>query len=157
MKADTADTPKIGRPSAMTEQVVADIVNALAAGATVRAAAGAAGISERTYHSWRERGEQEGADEAFLQFLQRTTRAREQGKVALVASIRRSANEGDWRAAAWLLERLEPEAWAAKHVLEHSGLDGGPVPVDTPPELDISDPETRRLLDELLVRRASGS
>ena len=133
MKADTADTAKSGRPSAMTEQVVSDIVNALAAGAAVKAAAGAAGISERTYHSWRERGEQEGADEAFLQFLQRTTRAREQGKVALVASIRRSANEGDWRAAAWLLERIEPEALAAKHILQHAGPYGGPAPVDTAP------------------------
>ena len=156
MKADTADTAKSGRPSAMTEQVVSDIVNALAAGAAVKAAAGAAGISERTYYLWRERGEQEGADEAFLQFLQRTTRAREQGKVALTASIRKAAAE-DWRAAAWLLERLEPEAWALKRRLEHSGPEGGPVPVDTTPELDIADPETRRLLNELLTRRAAGS
>src|SRR5215210_4357861 len=135
--ADTADTAKSGRPSAMTEQVVSDIVNALAAGATIKAATGAAGISERTYYLWREQGGQEGADEAFLQFLQRTTRAREQGKVALTASIRKAAAE-DWRAAAWLLERLEPEAWSLKQRLEHSGPESGPVPVDTTAELDIS-------------------
>ena len=115
-----------GRPSAMTDEVVTDIVNALAAGATAKAAAGAAGISEATYHSWRAQA-CEGADPVFLEFLERTTRAREQGKVALAASIRKAANEGDWRAAAWLLERLEPEGWSLKQQLEHTGPAGGPI------------------------------
>jgi len=135
----------------MTEQVVADIEKALADGASIKSAAVAAGISERTYHYWCEQAALEGAGEPLVQFLQRTTRAREQGRVALVAAIRTAAAD-DWRAAAWMLERMEPEAWAAKQKLEHSGPDGAPIRTEDTGAIDPSklNRQQRAALREIL-------
>ncbi len=30
----------------------------------------------------------------------------------------------DWRAAGWLLERLDPERWSLRHKVEHAGSVG---------------------------------
>jgi hypothetical protein len=70
-------------------------------------------------------------------FRERTTRARAQARVAYAAVIRRAVNEGDWKAAAWFLERSEPEEWTKRQRLEHSGPGGAAIRETVP---DYSDP-----------------
>lgn len=48
--------PRLGRPSILTEQIIADICNALRAGAYIETAAALAGISKETFYQWLKRG-----------------------------------------------------------------------------------------------------
>ena len=52
------------------------------------------------------RGEREGKV-VFFQFFHSVTRARARAKINFVANIRKAAPK-DWKAAAWLLERMFP-------------------------------------------------
>jgi len=80
------------------------ILEAVGAGATLRAAAAAAGIDESTLWRWQQR------NAAFAKDLH----AREaESEVVLVAIIRRAA-ETDWRAAMALLERRWPDTWGRR-------------------------------------------
>ena len=134
----TAPHTPSGRPSEFTADVEKAILDALAAGSSVRAACEAAGIGTTTFYRWCSEGERDGAPEHLRAFRDGATRARAQARVAYAAIIRRAANDGDWRAAAWFLERSEPEEWAPKHKLEHSGPEGGPIQTteDTAGEID---------------------
>ncbi len=107
----------------------------------------ASGVSERTYYRWLAEGEPEDGPEHFRQFRRGVTRARAQARVAYAAVIRRAANEGDWKAAAWFLERSEPEEWGLKRKLEHSGPGGSAIRHETVP-----DPTVREAADVLLGR-----
>jgi transposase len=49
----------VARPTKLTETVAADIALAVADGATFKAAAGRAGVGERTYREWMARGRSE--------------------------------------------------------------------------------------------------
>lgn len=76
------------------------LLDALTAGATLKMAARAAGVSEDTLARWRVR--HKGlADEM--------TQAEASGAVAALAQIQRAAANGSWQAAAWLLERRYPD------------------------------------------------
>ncbi len=143
-------TKPSGRPSEFTAEVEKAILDALAAGASVTSACEAAGVGRTTYYRWLEQGEPEDGPEHFRDFRDATTRARARARVAYSAVIRRAASEGDWKAAAWFLERSEPEEWGLKRRLEHSGPDGGVIRHETVP--DYSDPKVREAADVLLGR-----
>lgn len=51
-------------------------------------------------------------------------------KLRNIAIIQKAANKS-WTAGAWLLERKYPEEYALRQRLEHSGPQGGPIPVAT--------------------------
>ena len=139
-----AQTPS-GRPSEFTPGVEKAILDALAAGSSVRAACEAAGIGTTTFYRWCSEGEGDSAPEHFRAFRDGATRARAQARVVYAAIIRRAANDGDWRAAAWYLERSEPEEWAPKQKLEHSGPGGGPIQATEPTSGQI---DPRKLTSE---------
>ena len=134
----------MARKRAIKGDAERQLLDALRAGAFVREAAQHVGVGERTVYEEMERNPQ---------FSQAVTRARADAHVGAVAVVRRAMAE-DWRAAAFYLERTDPASWGRRTAHEHSGPGGEPVPVDAKTELDISDPETRRLLDELLARAA---
>lgn len=46
----------------------------------------------------------------------------------MVQEVRKAGRE-DWRAIAWLLERMFPERFCVKQLLEVSGPDGAPITV----------------------------
>ena len=52
----------------------------------------------------------------FLVFLQLLTRFSAEFEIVAVATIRSAAANGSWRAAAWLLERWNPEDWGRRVV-----------------------------------------
>ena len=52
-----------------------------------------------------------GLDAATVKDDVRVLQARAHGEASLVATVRREA-EGNWQAAAWLLERGYPDRWA---------------------------------------------
>ena len=59
----------------------------------------------------------------YLQFLQSLTRARAEAIAKKVAVVSSTASQGDWKAAAWWLERQVPEDFGRvdkQEVLSHS-------------------------------------
>ena len=92
------------------------ILAAIATGATVEAAAGAAGCSRRSISRWRRRGEQDDATPEELDFYQRYRQAEGRAEMEALRVISAAADE-DWRAAAWFLTHRFPERWSEKRTI----------------------------------------
>lgn len=137
------------------------IVFLLRQGAYLRTAAQAAGIGTTTLHRWLNDDRP-----AFRAFRDSVDRARADAQVSLVLTIQMHAKggqkrpkqvvvpkpegahevvtiqevvDGDWRAAAWLLERSWPREYGRREAIEVSGPDGGAI--------QVRDPEAQRLAD----------
>jgi hypothetical protein len=88
-----------GRRTLFSSSLQTRICKLLARGHTVKTSCDAAGISDRTFHTWTA---QRPA------FLAATQRARSAGRMKIVEAI---LDCSDWRALAWYLERSDPEQW----------------------------------------------
>lgn len=87
------------------------------------------GITYRTFRNWMRKGEAAKSGELF-HFFQEVRAAEARGAVALLELIRRSANDGQWRAAAWIVERRYREHYGVGSVsvkLGAPGNDDGPI------------------------------
>jgi hypothetical protein len=102
------------------------LLAALEAGATIKMAAAAAGVSEDTLAKWR-RERPDLQDEM--------NQAEAAGAVRALGVIQTAAASGTWQAAAWLLERRYPGEYGRRV-----------------PKLDEAPDLTRSLLDESLER-----
>ena len=109
----------------------------------------AAGIHERTFYTWKSKAELPDSPPEYRQFVQALTRAEQEGSAARIAMIQK-AGRTDWRACAWLQERLDPKRWSLKHRVEHSGQikrDDGAFEL-------LRDPVLRKALEQAAQRRA---
>ena len=96
--------------SKLTETTQATLRAALEAGNTRAAAARGAGISYECLRLWIRRGEKEKTGRHRI--LARTVeQAEAQAEREAVAEIRAAWKRGEWRAAAWWLERRRPETY----------------------------------------------
>lgn len=142
----TADrNARTGRRSrALDPLVVERLVEAAAACCSPEEAAALAGIGRSTYFAWLARGRQarEARDSGaevlatetpFLDLLDHITRARAEQAIHAVAAIHAAADRGQWRAAAWFLERSYPERWGAPS-RRHPQPPPAPAPVDLSPQ-----------------------
>lgn len=133
-----------GRPSILPN-VRDKIYQALGVGVGIEKAAAFASVPAATIYRWLEEGHADfDADKQSdrREFYEGTSRTRASTHIRLAARIQQagaSGTEGDWRADAWMLERLAPGEFGQKAVVDHvvSGsvdvevLDGR-QPVDTP-------------------------
>ncbi len=136
-----------GRPTKLDREAANAIVGILQLGLTIEDACAAAGISERAFHMWIKRGERcerarqpRPEDEPFMQFMQAVKKARALGKVAHIktiqaASIGDGKTPGDWKASAWVLERMYPKEFGRRYIkIEGPSVgDGTPGPDTTAP------------------------
>lgn len=132
----------------LTPDVQDRIVQALRAGNYVDTAAQFAGISRPTLYRWLERGDRaaEKADlgetlseqeEMFLNFRNEVDAARASATVRNVSLISQAA-QNSWQAAAWWLERTNPNLWGRQTRTEVSGPNNGPINVSvTADDLEI--------------------
>jgi len=129
----------MARPSQLDEDMIKELCRYLREGTTIKTAATLAGVSESGYHRWQKRGREEiervaesprrsvrKSERIYVDFVKCTTRARRKAIRKRVENVR-NAGEEDWRAAAWMLERMDSESWTKKQRHEVSGPDGGPV------------------------------
>lgn len=103
-----------GRPTKLTDEVTQAIVEILARGGYAETAAVAAGISKATFYEWMGRGDPAGSkkvDEPYRVFRLKIEEARAQGESVRVQQVAAAAADGEWRAAAWMLEREFPDRW----------------------------------------------
>jgi hypothetical protein len=135
----------------LTNEVQKRLVESLEAGNFITTATRAAGIGERTFFDWMNRGRREQercvaeirqpdeAEQPFVAFYEAIKETQAGAEEQMVAIIRNAALD-DWKAAGWLLERKYPKQWgaAAKVTLEVRSeiarfLDH--LQADLPPEL----------------------
>lgn len=100
----------------MDEQRVRRLLDALKGGVDINTASQFAGINYQTVYRWVERGQRENerqeqglepdpAEAEFLELWQSMRVARAEAVVRNMAQVQKAANQGDWKAAAWWLER----------------------------------------------------
>ena len=111
----------LGRPTKLTAEVRAKVLDCLSVGAYAYTAAAAAGIAESTYYAWLDRGkaardridagESVHEDELeFLEFSESVTRVTAEAELRALQAVQ-DACLTDWRAASWFLERRHPQRW----------------------------------------------
>jgi hypothetical protein len=126
-----------GRPTKLTVDVADRVVELLLAGALLDATAGAVGVSKGTIYAWLERGDRERddfdakADASHCEFRERVEQARAAAEEDAVRAVMAAAKGGDWRAAAWYLERAAPDRWAGPRRSAISTRDPG-APASAP-------------------------
>jgi transposase-like protein len=105
-----------GRPSALTEEFVDRLVEAVARGERLETAARNAGASPRSLRRWRRAGREQ------LQALAPEGRLERRLELALQQRNDESgsvlADVGDWRAAARALEQINPARWGPQGGLD---------------------------------------
>ena len=143
-----ADKPKgkPGRKTRLTPERQAKIVNAVKAGAYLETAAAAAGINKVTLHRWMRRGERFPGT-IYSAFSDAVHEALASAEIRDVLTISKAAGDGDWRAAAWRLERKYPKRWGTVSRTEITGKDGAALKIDI--NTDVS-----TLTDEQLLALA---
>lgn len=102
----------MGRKTILTNEVADAIVTSLRIGAFKKHAANAAGVSEATLRIWLERGA--AGEEPYATFADNCEQAIAQDALRNQAAISRAATgkaEGDWKAAAWNLEKKFPKLY----------------------------------------------
>jgi hypothetical protein len=137
------------RPTKKTPEAVDRILKILGVGGTWSMAAAAAGISPDTLVRWRD---------THRAFALACARARDNGAQKLVERIRAEAENGDWRAASWLLERISPDQYGRRVLV--GGMTGG-APIQIEGELraagDIrSNPDATKQLHDAIATAVSG-
>ena len=93
------------------------LLDAIRMGATYELACNYAGISPDTFDRWRK---------AHADFAEQVKEAEGAAAVGWLAKIEKAANDGEWQAAAWKLERRYPQMYG-RRVQEMQGKDGGPL------------------------------
>jgi hypothetical protein len=98
-----------GRPSKYTDETVARVVEGIKLGLTYELAASYAGISWDTFDRWRK---------GKADFALRISEAEGKGAALNMARINKEAQEGEWRAAAWIMEHRHGYASSADLTLK---------------------------------------
>jgi len=104
----------MGRKAIPIEPHLDKLEQALAIGATFELAARYAGISPRTFTRWRSQAEQAKPGTALAELRDRLTQAEARAAIGWLVHIEQAARAGDWRAAAFMLERRYPEAFGRR-------------------------------------------
>ena len=97
----------MARPTKLTPELTREITSYIQDGNTPTISATLVGISPSTYFDWMSKGSNQ--QPGFMEFSESIKRACARSIANRVAHISRVADSGNWRAAAWLLERLAPE------------------------------------------------
>ena len=170
----------LGRPSKLTPAIREKIVQALSLGCHRKQAAAFAGIDERTFRRWMRDGLQPDT-EPYTSFREAVEEAEAKCQVAAVGCITKAARDGDYRAAAWLLERRCPELYSPRSrlhdpyrvleilddaglVADHekaltalaqsgAGLPQGDAGDDDLDDIDLTEEQRTALFDELHATR----
>ncbi len=155
----------MSRPTKLTPETQEIIVKAVSLGATYEASANAAGISYDSFNNWMKRGEEElqrresprvkkdtnqwNNEQPFVEFFKAIKKAQGDRQARWLSQIEQAAQNGNWQAAAWKLERTEPENFG-RHRVEITGKDGGDIKTSHRPDLSKLDPKQLKAVRDIL-------
>jgi hypothetical protein len=120
----------------LTDDLQDDICRHIESGQFQGIAAQLAGVHEATFWRWMTEGEDQtdesgrvvkAANSRKREFREAVTRARVRAEAAAALTIRLAAQNGDWKAAAFWLERVVHDRWGRKTKHELSGKGDGPI------------------------------
>lgn len=158
---DNTPPGRTGRPTDCTPELTHQIATYIKGGMTIREAAIRAGIHDATYRRWNREGrdwiettidhehnpEENPAPDltahpngpTYANFHTTVTQARAEAEGLMIGVLRRAANNGDWKAAAWWLERSLPERWGRRDHITHAGDTDQPLVINL--QFDDPDPD----------------
>lgn len=93
------------RRTKLNEEVKKRIISAIQMGATYEIAAEHAGICRKTLYSWIEKGKEASKGSKHYTFLHDFRKAEARAALTSLTTIQREIQNGDWKAAAWFLDR----------------------------------------------------
>lgn len=118
-----------GRPSKINDpKVVRKLLDGIILGMPYEHAADWAGINRQTYYNWYNKGKTAKSGK-FKEFFDKVKEAEAKGIGACLTSIHQARGDGNWQAAAWILERRYPGKYGRQR-LEVTGKDGKPIKID---------------------------
>lgn len=130
----------MGRPTKCTPEVTAQIARYVRGGMGREAAARLAGVGPSTFYRWMVDGEaeEEGIYREFREtILNAEARLQRQATLVLKRQMR-SSNQGiAQRAAMYVLTNRFPREFSARHQVEATGRDGGPVAVEVSGSVEV--------------------
>lgn len=118
--------PGEGRPTKLTPETQALMIESIQMGLPVRLACKRAGISHTAHYQWIKRGREEG-EGLYADYVDAIEKAEAEGIFVRLVRLDMAAEAGSWRADTWYLERCYPEYFARLDRHEITGADGGPV------------------------------
>lgn len=119
--------PAGGRPSLLTDEVQERIVAIVKGGSLIETAAAVAGVSRSAVYRWLERGAD--GEEPYAAFADAVAQAKAEGMARNVTLVAR-AGAKDWRAAAWLLARQDPDVYGQLPAGRPTAGGGNGAPTD---------------------------
>lgn len=117
----------MARPTKLTPELTRDITSYISEGNPPTIAATLVGISPSTYFNWMSKGSEKTP--RFMEFSELIKRATAQSIANRVAHISRAAEGGHWRAAAWLLEKMEPELFGPNQIKSQKVKDSDEISI----------------------------
>lgn len=131
---------KMGKPGLLNPELQEKIVELIKLGNYAEDAAGAVGINRNTFFLWMARGRAESErlklipdaepielETPYVNFMSAVEKARDEATARNVAVIQKAAHSGDWKAAAWYLERTRQKTYGRAERVEMTGADGEPM------------------------------
>ena len=103
-------------------------INAIKAGNYANVAAQYAGIHVATYHRYMQLGAEQTRG-IYHDFREAVKEAEAEAEARAVANVQLAAQQGQWTASAWMLERKHPERWGRRERREITGADGAPIEI----------------------------
>ena len=117
----------------LTDDIVEEIASRLATGCSLETAARSSGVPASVSAGWvmdahvaEEKGGKPSAHQArCIRLIEAGRTARAEVEVRALSLIQKNAMGGQWQAAAWLLERLEPDKYSKQKAEGHGGARPG--------------------------------
>ncbi len=103
----------MARKSKLTPELISLASELIRAGNYYKHVAQYLGISKETFFRWLREGEKAKSG-LKRQFYDAVKKAEAEAIARNIALIQKAAQEGNWQAAAWWLERKYPEEWGRK-------------------------------------------
>ena len=103
----------MGRPSKLTPELQEQLCAAIEAGAHPETACNLVKICIPTYYNWLAEGRKESRED-YTEFALAVDAAKARCTQRKLQTIENAAASGTWQAAAWYLERTQPDKYALK-------------------------------------------
>ncbi len=119
---------EIRKPYKLDDELTDRLLQAIRLGSYIEHACAYAGINSSTYRRWRKNAEEE--IEPFKSLFEQINQAEAEGIMRRIGRIEKAAQDGNWTADAWLLERKYPDKFGKRDRITLQADPNAPVEVN---------------------------